>query len=143
MKIKLMINGSVNYYFCGTVALNRAQHTKLPLEVELDSLTEQEIVGLARASYSGVITVAEGNTELLEKASYILSDTKLGKKLDLSLPKEELVLETEEEVKEKEVEEEVKEEKVEEEGTPVVEEPKEKPVKKVTNSKAKAKKVTT
>ena len=138
MKIKLMINGSVNYYFCGTVALNRAQHTKLPLEVELDSLTEQEIVGLARASYSGVITVAEGNTELLEKASYILSDTKLGKKLDLSLPKEELVLETE-----KEVEEEVKEEKVEEEGTPVVEEPKEKPVKKVTNSKAKAKKVTT
>lgn len=129
-----MINGSVNYYFCGTVALNRAQHTKLPLEVELDSLTEQEIVGLARASYSGVITVAEGNTELLEKASYILSDTKLGKKLDLSLPKEELVLETEEEVKE---------EKVEEEGTPVVEEPKEKPVKKVTNSKAKAKKVTT
>ena len=68
MKIKLIIASRLSYYFCGTISLSILNTIENPVEVLLESLTKQEILGLSKASKTGVISIVEGQEALASKA---------------------------------------------------------------------------
>lgn len=68
MNIKLIITSRLSYYFCGSVALSILNSYDNPLTVDLDKLSKQEVIGLTRASKTGVIKAIEGEAELYAKA---------------------------------------------------------------------------
>lgn len=76
MKLKLAIAGRLSYCFCGRVALRMEHTVKSPLEVDLDTLNDQEILSLVRAVRTKSITVVEGEKELLEKGHFINEEKK-------------------------------------------------------------------
>lgn len=79
MNIKLAITGRLSYYFCGSIALSIRNTVNNPLSVDLDSLTKEEVTGLARAVKTSVVRVLEGEKELLERSHVIDSDRKAKK----------------------------------------------------------------
>lgn len=80
MSLKLLISGSVSYYFCGSVSLRRSENVIDPLNVDLESLNDKEVIGLARAIKSGVVVAVEGEEALNERAELLLANSKLAKK---------------------------------------------------------------
>ena len=91
MNIKLIITSRLSYYFCGSVALSILNSYDNPLVVDLDKLSKQEVIGLTRASKTGVIKAIEGEAELYAKAETFTSKKK-------EAPKEETIAEKIEEV---------------------------------------------
>ena len=91
MNIKLIITSRLSYYFCGSVALSILNSSDNPLVVDLDKLSKQEVIGLTRASKTGVIKAIEGESELYAKAETFTSKYK-------DAPKEETIAEKIEEV---------------------------------------------
>lgn len=91
MNIKLIITSRLSYYFCGSVALSILNSSDNPLVVDLDKLSKQEVIGLNRASKTGVIKAIEGESELYAKAETFTSKKK-------EAPKEETIAEKIEEV---------------------------------------------
>ena len=91
MNIKLIITSRLSYYFCGSVALSILNSSDNPLVVDLDKLSKQEVIGLTRASKTGVIKAIEGEAELYAKAETFTSKKK-------EAPKEETIAEKIEEV---------------------------------------------
>lgn len=91
MNIKLIITSRLSYYFCGSVALSILNSYDNPLVVDLDKLSKQEVIGLTRASKTGVIKAIEGESELYAKAETFTSKKK-------EAPKEETIAEKIEEV---------------------------------------------
>ena len=114
MKIKLVMVKKLSYYFCGSVALSILNDVDNPLEVELDSLTRQELVGLDRAISTDIIRVTVGLSEFKAKVEAIVKPKKRTE------PVKEEVIEVKTEVKIEEVKEEIEVTPVEE-ITPVVE----------------------
>ena len=86
MNIKLIITSRLSYYFCGSVALSILNSYDNPLVVDLDKLSKQEVIGLTRASKTGVIKAIEGESELYAKAETFTSKKK-------EAPKEETIAE--------------------------------------------------
>lgn len=125
MKIKLTLNGGLGYFFSGPVALSVKNNVKNPLTIDSDTLSDKDILSLARAAKSGTIKIVEGEKEFLEKAYHIASESK-SKKLVKSVLTQEVASEIKEEVKELEPEPEVIVELKEETPEPTIEE--EKPV---------------
>lgn len=95
MNIKLIITSRLSYYFCGSVALSILNSYDNPLVVDLDKLSKQEVIGLTRASKTGVIKAIEGEAELYAKAETFTSKKKEAPK---EAPKEETITEKIEEV---------------------------------------------
>ena len=91
MNIKLIITSRLSYYFCGSVALSILNSYDNPLVVDLDKLSKQEVIGLTRASKTGVIKAIEGESELYAKAETFTTKKK-------ESPKEETITEKTEEV---------------------------------------------
>lgn len=91
MNIKLIITSRLSYYFCGSVALSILNSYDNPLVVDLDKLSKQEVIGLTRASKTGVIKAVEGEAELYAKAETFTTKKK-------EAPKEETIAEKIEEV---------------------------------------------
>lgn len=91
MNIKLIITSRLSYYFCGSVALSILNSYDNPLVVDLDKLSKQEVIGLTRASKTGVIKAIEGEEELYAKAETFTSKKK-------EAPKEETIAEKIEEI---------------------------------------------
>lgn len=91
MNIKLIITSRLSYYFCGSVALSILNSYDNPLVVDLDKLSKQEVIGLTRASKTGVIKAIEGEAELYAKAETFTTKKK-------EAPKEETIAEKIEEV---------------------------------------------
>ena len=91
MNIKLIITSRLSYYFCGSVALSILNSYDNPLVVDLDKLSKQEVIGLTRASKTGVIKAVEGESELYAKAETFNYKKK-------EAPKEETIAEKIEEV---------------------------------------------
>ena len=91
MNIKLIITSRLSYYFCGSVALSILNSYDNPLVVDLEKLSKQEVIGLTRASKTGVIKAIEGEAELYAKAETFTSKKK-------EAPKEETIAEKIEEV---------------------------------------------
>ena len=91
MNIKLIITSRLSYNFCGSVALSILNSYDNPLVVDLDKLSKQEVIGLTRASKTGVIKAIEGEAELYAKAETFTTKKK-------EAPKEETIAEKIEEV---------------------------------------------
>lgn len=91
MNIKLIITSRLSYYFCGSVALSILNSYDNPLVVDLEKLSKQEVIGLTRASKTGVIKAIEGEAELYAKAKTFPSKKK-------EAPKEETIAKKIEEV---------------------------------------------
>lgn len=131
MNIKLAITGRLSYCFCGRVALSVKNTEKNPVEVELDWLTDKEVISLVRAIKTGSIRALAGEKQLFEREYALVSDRKKDKKeveapvVVTEVKEEEKPAEIVEKVTEKEVVvEEVKEEVESEpkaEEAPVVE----------------------
>lgn len=69
MSIKVHLNKGLGFYFCGRIALYPAEHVVgYPKELDIDTLTDNEILGLEHGSYVGAIRIVEGYEELLAKA---------------------------------------------------------------------------
>ena len=98
MKIKLLIGSGINYYFCDTISLRRSTNSSEPLELDLDSLTNNEVIGLTRAIKTGVVIIKEGEKELAEKATALVSKTRLGRSLNIKEAPVQEVIKVEEEV---------------------------------------------
>lgn len=73
MKIKLIIASRLSYYFCGSISLSILNTIDNPVIVELDKLTKQEVLGLSKAVKTKVISVIEGESELLIKAESFIN----------------------------------------------------------------------
>lgn len=125
MKIKLALNGGLGYFFAGPVALSVKNNIKNPLTVDADTLSDKDVLSLARASKSGTIKIVEGEKEFLEKAYQIAGEAK-SKKIAKALGQPEVVAVVAPVEEVKAVEPEVIVEVKEEVPAPVVEE--EKPV---------------
>lgn len=109
MKIKLIINSRLSYYFCGSISLSILNTVDNPLDLNLESLTKQEVIGLNKAVKTGIIKVLEGEAELVSLAESLIKP---------KFKKEEEVVTEEVEVKEETIEDvvEIKEEvKIQEE----------------------------
>ena len=94
MNIKLIITSRLSYYFCGSIALSILNSSDNPLVVDLDKLSKQEVIGLTRASKTGVIKAIEGEAELYAKAETFTTKKKRKKEA----PKEETIAKKIEEV---------------------------------------------
>lgn len=121
MKIKLIINSRLSYYFCGSISLSILNTVDNPLDLNLESLTKQEVIGLNKAVKTGIIKVLEGEAELVSLAESLIKP---------KFKKEEEVVTEEVEVKEETIEDvvEIKEEEFSEDEVKVQEEKETEPV---------------
>lgn len=72
MSIKVHLNKGLGFYFCGRIALYPAEHVVgYPKELDITSLTDNEILGLEHGSHVGAIRIVEGYEELLAKAKQL------------------------------------------------------------------------
>lgn len=131
MKIKLIMKKPLSYFFHGPVTLSNLNNIDNPFEIDLDSLSKQDIIGINRAHNTEVISIIEGLDEFKDKlATYtktkkevILDPVELTKEKEIEVvetvvePKTEVIVEKQTEEKVEPVDpivEEVKEDKVEE-----------------------------
>lgn len=85
--IKIHLTKGLGFYFCGSIALYPAEHTKYsPKHIDINSLTDKELLGLERGLDVGAISITEGQEEL---------EQKLNKIKGIESPKEEEVKSTE------------------------------------------------
>lgn len=72
MSIKVHLNKGLGFYFCGRIALYPAEHVVgYPKELDINTLTDNEILGLEHGSNVGAIRIVEGYEELLAKAKQL------------------------------------------------------------------------
>lgn len=67
MKIKLIMKKPLSYFFHGPVTLSNLNNIDNPFEIELDTLSKQDIIGINRAHNTDVISIIEGLEEFKEK----------------------------------------------------------------------------
>lgn len=70
--IKLYLARGLGFYFCGRIALFPAEHTQSnPKVLQLEDLTESEVLGLERGVESGAIALLEGEDLLKVRVNTI------------------------------------------------------------------------